>query len=197
MVTKGPGAPRGNRRLKIQALRTLAELCESDMQESLRALALPFLSDPDPSVREAAIWAGPADLEWRTLLERELDPCVRRACVFQLATVERERAIPDLIQFLHSEDWQLRCVSAEALVKLGTVVTEEVKPLVHHSKTGVRVAALRILLDLKQDIWLEREFGPAKNCDYCSFPAEFSSDTLESRPVSDLSGKCEQKPIPT
>jgi hypothetical protein len=32
---------------------------------------------------------------------------------------------------------------------------------------------------------------------YCTLPAEFSRTTLESTAVSDLSGKCEQKPTPT
>src|ERR1019366_6604793 len=32
---------------------------------------------------------------------------------------------------------------------------------------------------------------------YCTLPAEFSRTTLESTAVSDLSGKCEQKPMPT
>jgi len=32
---------------------------------------------------------------------------------------------------------------------------------------------------------------------YCTLPAEFSRITLESTAVSDWSGKCEQKPMPT
>lgn len=198
MITGGLTASlRSDRKLKVEALRNLAGLPKDGEQESLRALALPFLADPDPWVREAAVWASPAACEWRTLLAREADPIVRRACVFQLATLEQEQAIPDLIQFLHSEDWQLRSVSAEALVKLGVIAVDQIKPLVHHSNRNVRISALRILLDLKQDSWLKRELSAFHEPDYWTLPAEFSSDTLENTPVSDLSGKCEQNPMPT
>jgi hypothetical protein len=144
--------------VRIKALRSLALLEETRVPESIAALPVGLLNDPDPEVREAAVLASPAKLDWRAFLIRETVSSVRRACVAQLARSDGDDAILDLIAFLRSDDWQLRTVSAQALVKLGSSAAEAVKPLVHDPDQRVRVAAVRVLLDLQQDKWLEQEF---------------------------------------
>jgi hypothetical protein len=145
-------------RVRIEALRSLALLKETGVPESIAALPVGLLNDPDPEVREAAVLASPANLDWRAFLIREGVSSVRRACVAQLARSDGDDAILDLIAFLRSDDWQLRTVSAQALIKLGSSAAEAVKPLVHDPDQRVRVAAVRVLLDLQQDKWLEQEF---------------------------------------
>jgi len=142
--------------VRIKALRSLALLEETRVPESIAALPVGLLNDPDPEVREAAVLASPAKLDWRAFLIRETVSSV--ACVAQLARSDGDDAILDLIAFLRSDDWQLRTVSAQALVKLGSSAAEAVKPLVHDPDQRVRVAAVRVLLDLQQDKWLEQEF---------------------------------------
>jgi HEAT repeat protein len=144
--------------VRIEALRSLALLGETRVPESIAALPVGLLNDPDPEVREAAVLASPAKLDWRAFLIRETVSSVRRACVAQLARSDGDDAILDLIAFLRSDDWQLRTVSAQALIKLGSSAAEAVKPLVHDPDQRVRVAAVRVLLDLQQDKWLEQEF---------------------------------------
>jgi HEAT repeat protein len=144
--------------VRIEALSILALLKETRIPGSIAILPVGLLNDPDPEVREAAVLASPANLDWRAFLIREIVPSVRRACVAQLARSDGDDAILDLIAFLRSEDWQLRTVSAQALVQLGSSAAEAVKPLVHDPDQRVRVAAVRVLLDLQQDKWLEQEF---------------------------------------
>ncbi|AXC11917.1 hypothetical protein ACPOL_2601 [Acidisarcina polymorpha] len=144
--------------VRIEALRVLAALQETGVPDSISASALSLLDDPDPEVREAVVLAAPPGLDWRALLDRETIPSVRRACVSQLVRSEATKAIPDLVGLLRSDDWQMRTVAAQALVKLGSPGAEAVKLLVHDENPTVRVAAVRVLLDLKQDAWLEDEF---------------------------------------
>ena len=132
---------------------------DNGVPESIAALAIPLLDDPDAQVREAAVLTGPAGLDWRAFLSRETVPSVRRAVVLQLARTAGEEAIPDLAGLLRSDDWQVRALCAEALARLGECVVETVKPLVHDEDQRVRVAAVRVLLHLRQDTWLKHEFG--------------------------------------
>jgi HEAT repeat protein len=143
--------------VRIEALRALAALQESGVPEFIATMAAGLLDDPDPKIREAAVQAAPKWLDWRAFLLRETIPSVRRACVPQLLRSEGDKAIPDLIALLRSDDWQLRTVSAQALVQLGASGAEAVKPLVHDQDQRVRVAAVRVLLDLQQDEWLQEE----------------------------------------
>jgi HEAT repeat protein len=144
--------------VRIEALRAMAILQENGVPETITALAIPLLEDPDARIREAAVLAGPSGVDWRALLTREGEPAVRRALIRQLARSAGEDAIPDLIAFLATDDWQVRAFCAEALVSLGDSVVEKVKPLVSDADQSVRVAAVRILLDLQQDTWLKQEF---------------------------------------
>jgi HEAT repeat protein len=144
--------------VRIEALTVLAVLQQTGVPESISTLAAALLEDPDPEVRGAAILASPAGLDWRTFLLRETVPSVRRACIPQLLHSEGDKAIPDLIALLRCDDWQMRTVAAQALVQLGPSGGEAVKPLVHDQDQRVRVAAVRVLLDLHQDAWLHQEF---------------------------------------
>ena len=155
-----PEALRSNlRRVRIEALRALANLPASAVSQPVRAMALPLLEDADAEVRALAASASPAGPDWGAFIEHEVNPLVRRAAVIQLARTEGKRAIPDLLQLLCAENWQVRAVAAESLVSLGMAAAEAVKPLVHDDDQNVRIAAARILLDLEQDSWLQLEFG--------------------------------------
>jgi hypothetical protein len=53
--------------------------------------------------------------------------------------------------------------------------------------TAILVAAIQL------DATVKRSVVPV----YCTIDAEFWRTTLESTAVSDVAGKCEQKPMPT
>jgi HEAT repeat protein len=125
--------------------------------ESIRGLAGTFLSDPDPALREAAVAAAPPGVDWREFLASETNCAVRFAAIAQLARTECEHAIPDLIHFLRSGDWQVRAVAASCLITLGTAAADAVKPLARDADQNVQTAAVRILVALQQDAWLEQE----------------------------------------
>ena len=146
-----------DQRLVLETLRAMADAGEKIVPESIRTLAVTFLSDPDPAVRQAAIAAAPLGVNWREFLSSETNSAVRSEAMVQLAKSECEQAILDLIQFLRSSDWQARAVAAGCLITLGTVAADGVKPLVHDADQNVQTAAVRILLALHEDAWLEQE----------------------------------------
>ncbi|MBV8070140.1 MAG: HEAT repeat domain-containing protein [Acidobacteriaceae bacterium] len=147
----------GDPTLVLEGLRTMADAGEKIVPESIRGLAAAFLRDPDPAVRQAAAAAAPPGVNWREFLVLESDGAVRLAAMVQLARTERERAIPDLIDVLRSGDWQVRSTAASCLITLGTAAGDAVKPLVRDPDPDVRTAAVRTLLALQQDAWLEQE----------------------------------------
>jgi hypothetical protein len=144
-------------RVRLEALRILSELDEREVAESVRALAIPFLHDQNPAMRCAAVSVGPSRVDWRAFLRLERDLPTRQAALMQLVKVEQAQAIPDLLEHLRDDSWQMRAIASDALVRLGDAVVEVVKPLVHDPDQSVRVAADRILLDLRQDTWLRQE----------------------------------------
>ncbi len=147
----------GEHALVLEALRGMADAGERIVPESIRGLAVAFLSNPDPAVRQAAVAAAPAGVNWREFLVSEIDRGVRSEAMVQLAKRECEQAIPDLIDFLRSGDWQVRAVAASCLITLGTAAADAVKPLVRDADRNVQTAAVRILIALQQDAWLEQE----------------------------------------
>lgn len=96
-------------------------------------------------------------MNWREFLASETDSAVRFAAIAQFARTECEQAIPNLIEFLRSDDWQVRAVAASCLITLGTTAADAVKPLVRDADQNVQTAAVRILLVLHEDAWLEQE----------------------------------------
>ncbi len=147
----------GDHSLILEALRAMADVGEKIVPESIRGLAAPFLSDPDPAVRQAAVAAAPPGVNWREFLTSETNSAVRSEAMIQLAKSESERAIPDLIDFLRSSDWQVRATAASCLTTLSTAAADAVKPLVRDADQNVQATAVRILLALQQDAWLEQE----------------------------------------
>jgi hypothetical protein len=147
----------GDHGLVLEALRAMADAGENIVPEPIRGLAVTFLSDRDPAVRQAAVAAAPSRVNWREFLACEPSSAVRSEAMIQLAKKERERSIPDLIHFLRSSDWQARAAAAGCLVTLGTAAADAVKPLVRDGDQNVRTAAVRILIALQQDVWLEQE----------------------------------------
>ncbi len=146
-----------DRSLVLEALRSMSDAGEKIMPESIRSLAVKFLSDPDPAVRQAAVAAAPAGVNWREFLISETESGVRLEAIVQLAKRECEQAIPDLIDFLRSGDWQVRAVAASCLISLGAAAVDAIKPLVRDADQNVQTAAARILLALHEDAWLEQE----------------------------------------
>lgn len=147
----------GDCTLVLEALRAMADAGERIVPESIRGLAVAFLSDPDPVVRQAAVAAAPPGINWREFLVYEANSAVRSEAVVQLAKTECEQAIPYLIDSLRSGDWQVRAVAAGCLISLGTAAGDAVKPLVRDADQNVQTAAVRILLALQEDAWLEQE----------------------------------------
>lgn len=109
----------GSKDVLIEGLRALATLRGNGVPEAIESIAAEMLKNLDPEVREWAVHAAPARQDWRTFLEREPEASVRRACIPQLARSEGERAVPDLIEFLRSEDWQIRAQAAAAMSRMG------------------------------------------------------------------------------
>jgi hypothetical protein len=147
----------GDSTLILEALRAMADAGERIVPESIKGLAVAFLSDPDPAVRQAAVAAAPPGVNWREFLAYETDNAVRSEAVVQLAKTECEQAIPYLIDSLRSCDWQVRAIAAGCLITLGAAAADAVKPLVRDADQNVQTAAVRILLALHEDAWLERE----------------------------------------
>ena len=147
----------GDYTLVLEALRTMADAGERIVPEPIRGLAVAFLSDPDPAVRQAAVAAAPFGVSWREFLAYETNDAVRSEAVVQLAKTECEQAIPYLIDSLRSGEWQVRAVAAGCLITLGTAAADAVKPLVRDADQNVQTAAVRILLALHEDTWLEQE----------------------------------------
>ncbi len=91
------------------------------------------------------------------MLRGDPDPLVRRACLTALRKCEGERALPELVDALREQDWQIRAVAAKELAALGAPVIENVRPLVHDSQEYIRIAAVAVLAELEDYAWLERE----------------------------------------
>lgn len=143
--------------LVLEALRAMADAGERIVPESIRGLAVTFLSDPDAAARQAAVAAAPPGVNWREFLASEIDSAVRLEAMAQLARRECEQAIPDLIDFLRSGDWQARAAAAGCLITLGIAAADAVRPLVRDADQDVQTAAVRILVALHEDAWLEQE----------------------------------------
>jgi HEAT repeat protein len=145
--------------VRLEALRVLGALGEKQADASIRELAAEFLNDRSAIVRAAAAHASPPAFDWRAFLDRETDLQVRAAAITQLAKQEGQNALPTLIQFLGSDDWHLRAAAADAIAGMGARSAELMKPLVHDGDENVRIAAVRVLLNLAEDEWLKHELG--------------------------------------
>jgi HEAT repeat protein len=145
--------------VRLEGLRVLGALGEKQAAAPIRKLAAEFLNDRSAIVRAAAAHAFPPAVDWRAFLDQETDWRVRAAAITQLAKQEGENALPTLIQFLRSNDWRLRAAAADAIASMGAPSAELMKPLVHDSDENVRIAAVRVLLNLTEDEWLKHELG--------------------------------------
>jgi hypothetical protein len=146
----------GNDQLLRIALTRLAERQDVSISPPAEALAH-WLRDPDPEVRRAAILKSAAPFAWPSLLEltsAEVDPRVRAAATWRLATDFNSKALPRLLDALGDEDWQVRAAAVDGLVGLDCDVASAVRPLVDDARLPVRVAAVDVLLRLGEDAWL-------------------------------------------
>jgi len=145
--------------VRLEGLRVLGALGEKQAAASIRKLAAEFLNDRSAIVRAAAAHASPPAVDWRAFLDKETDRQVCAAAITQLAKQEGQNALPTLIQFLGSIDWHFRATAADAIAGLGAGTAELMKPLVHDTDENVRIAAVRVLLNLVEDQWLKHELG--------------------------------------
>jgi hypothetical protein len=145
--------------VSLEGLRVLGTLGEKQAAASIRKLAVEFLNDRSPIVRAAAAEASPPGVDWRAFLDQETHWRVRTAAIAQFAKQEGENAWPALIQFFGSNDWRLRAAAADAIAAMGARSAEPMKPLVHDTDENVRIAAVRVLLNLGEDEWLKHELG--------------------------------------
>jgi HEAT repeat protein len=74
--------------------------------------------------------------------------------------------LPTLIQLFRSNDWRLRAAAADAIAGMGPRCAEQMKPLVHDTDENVRIAAVRVLLNLGQDGRLKHELVLATGDDW-------------------------------
>jgi hypothetical protein len=145
--------------VRLEGLRVLGTLGEKQAAASIRKLAVEFLNDRSAIVRAAAAHASPPGVDWRAFLDQETHWRVRAAAIAQFAKQEGENAWPALIQFFGSNDWRLRAAAADAIAAIGARSAEPMKPLVHDTDENVRIAAVRVLLNLGEDEWLKHELG--------------------------------------
>ncbi|HOQ27190.1 MAG TPA: HEAT repeat domain-containing protein [Armatimonadota bacterium] len=145
----------GQDTLMLVALECLAERGgpSEDLAEALHRL----VQHPNPAIRLAATRAGAQGIDWREMLAREADRGIRRECISRLAQEEGARALDDLVQLLENEEWDLRAAATSALIGLGSAVIPAMRRLVEHPAEGVRVAAVRVLVELGDDLWLEEK----------------------------------------
>ena len=111
----------------------------------------------ETGIRRAAILKSAAPLALRSLVEitaADLDASVRAAATWRLAVDFDARALPQLLDALGDEDWQVRTAAVQGLVAVGNDARADVRLLVHHARLPVRVAAVDALLGLRDDAWL-------------------------------------------
>jgi HEAT repeat protein len=145
--------------VRLEGLRVLGALGETEAVASVRELAGKFLNDPSAAVRAAAAHASPPGVDWRAFLDQETEWQARAAAATQLGKQEGEDALPTLVQLLRSNDWRLRAAAADAIAGMGARCAERMKPLVRDTDENVRIAAVRVLLNLAEDEWLKHELG--------------------------------------
>lgn len=108
-------------------------------------------------VRAAAVAAGaPVDLE-RLLGGGEREPEVLAAAVTRYAREQGAGAAEALAALMGGEDWRVRAAARDGAVAAGDSALEPLRALVRHDREEVRAGAVRALLDLGDDEWLERE----------------------------------------
>jgi hypothetical protein len=145
----------GQDTLILAALECLAEQ-GSPSEEYADALHR-LVQHPNPAVRLAALRAGAQGIDWREMLARETDRAIRCECISRLAWEEGARAMGDLVHLLETEEWDLRAAATSALIGLGPAAIPPMRRLVEHPAEGVRVAAVRVLVELGDDLWLEEK----------------------------------------
>ena len=116
-----------------------------------------WLRHSDASIRRAAILKCATPFALARLVEiidTDVDASVRAAALWRLTIDFNERALPHLLNALGDEDWQVRVAAVEGLVAVGIDARAHVRSLVHDARLPVRVAAVDVLLGLRDDEWL-------------------------------------------
>ena len=141
--------------LRIALLR-VAERPDVSITPSAEVLAH-WLRHRDPGIRRAAILKSAAPFALQRLvaiIDTDVDAGVGAAATWRLTVDFNARALPQLLNALGDEDWQVRAAAVEGLVAVGDDVRTDVRSLVHDARLPVRVAAVDVLLGLGDDAWL-------------------------------------------
>jgi len=143
-------------RLLRAALLRVAERSDVSITRSAEVLAH-WLRHRDPGIRRAAVLkcAPPFALgRLVEIIDTDVDASVRAAALWRLAIDFNARALPQLLNALGDEDWQVRAAAVEGLIDVGVDARSNVRALVHDARLPVRAAAVDVLLGLRDDAWL-------------------------------------------
>ena len=141
------------------ALTGIAERSDISLTTSAEVLAQ-WMRHSDPAIRRAAILKNAAPFAWRSLVEiidTDVDASVRAAATWRLSADFNARALPQLLEALGDEDWQVRAAAVEGLVAVGSDARSDVRALIHDARMPVRAAAVAVLLGLGDDAWLSEQ----------------------------------------
>lgn len=115
-----------------------------------KPLIAKLASHPDRAVRLTAIRAGAECGQLEELIFGEKDIEFRIEFIRRFAAEKGPDAIPQLVEMLGDDDWQIRACAAGGLISIGEPAVDAVEPLLSAEDERVRVAAAKVLLSLER-----------------------------------------------
>jgi len=140
--------------LALAALRAASALPDGSIDPGILGR---WAQHDEAEIRAAAIAAGAAADAELLLGDENADPELIAAAIHRLAEREGTAAIEAIAGSLESDSLEVRAAAREEIVAMGGDAIEPLRPLVRSPDPGVRAGAVRALLDLGDDEWLERE----------------------------------------
>ena len=137
--------------LKALSFDELVEIALPHVGSESAVLASKFLTHAKPSVRAKA---------W---LVADLPPCPEKALSLE-TTVEVRRAvatrlvqdgIAPLTVLAQDEDWQVRALAAQGMIRLGSESLEPARQLAQSENPEIRAVGVRVLMSLEDYEWME------------------------------------------
>ena len=136
------------------ALRAAAGLPDGSVDSGLLGR---WAQHEDAEIRAAAVEAGAAADPEFLLRDPGSAPELAAAAIRRLAEQRGAAAAEAIAARLGDERQEVRTAAREAIVGLGPNAIEPLRPLVKSGDAEIRAGAVRALLDLGDDEWLERE----------------------------------------
>lgn len=137
--------------LADQALEIIAE--QPERFPSLAAASEPFLSSCQAHRRALAWKLAPLSpsFDWKTALQVEDDPEVRRALAQRMARQCLDEE--SLLRLASDKDWKIRAFGSEGLIRLGAL--ESARPLALSANVETRAVGAAVLVALEDYEWME------------------------------------------